>query len=160
MSGRRAGGWCHSVAALRHPIPAPSVRKSRCGGRAFQGLVAGLCCAAVAAGVVQPGLLGHTYVSNSISKLGDASAFEDPAKYAHLFVRCGQTPAARRNAIGACQMPGGDPIANVESDIFQNRGDVDANGFDFQLSWISGAISDLGATYTGVKGLMSAKYEF
>ena len=57
-------------------------------------------------------------------------------------------------------MPGGDPIANVESDIFQNRGDVDANGFDFQLSWISGAISDLGATYTGVKGLMSAKYEF
>ncbi len=79
------------------------------------------------------------YIRDSVSQLGDATVFADPAKYASMFVRCSQAPAERRNAIGACQIPGGDPLAYVTSDIYQNLGDVDTNGVDFQLSWNSGA---------------------
>ena len=100
-----------------------------------------------------------TYISNSISTLGDATVFGDPAKYANLFVRCSQAPADRRNAIGACQIPGGDPIAYVLSDIFQNLGDVDANGFDFQLSWNSGATS-AGRFNASWRGTYINKYIF
>jgi iron complex outermembrane receptor protein len=74
-----------------------------------------------------------------VNQLGDATVFGDPAKYASMFIRCSQAPADRRNAIGACQIPGGDPIAYVTSDIYQNLGDVDTNGVDFQLSWNSGS---------------------
>jgi iron complex outermembrane receptor protein len=100
-----------------------------------------------------------TYISNSISTLGDATVFGDPAKYANLFVRCSQAPADRRNAIGACQIPSGDPIAYVLSDIFSNLGDVDANGVDFQLSWNSGATT-AGRFNATWRGTYINKYRF
>jgi iron complex outermembrane recepter protein len=99
------------------------------------------------------------YIRDSVSTLGDATVFADPAKYANLFVRCSQAPADRRNAIGACQIPGGDPIAYVLSDITQNLGDVDVNGFDFQLSWNSGATS-AGRFTTTWRGTYINKYLF
>lgn len=99
------------------------------------------------------------YIKNSVSTLGDATVFADPAKYASLFVRCSQAPEARRNAIGACQIPGGDPIAYVLSDITQNLGDVDTNGVDIQLSWNSGATAN-GRFNASLRGSYTNKYLF
>lgn len=78
------------------------------------------------------------YIKDSVSTVGDASIFADPTKYANLFVRCSQAPEARRQAIGACQTAGGDPLAYV-IDTFLNLGDVDTNGADIQINWNSGA---------------------
>lgn len=99
------------------------------------------------------------YIKNSVSTLGDASVFADPTKYAGLFVRCSQAPEARRNAIGACQVPGGDPIAYVLSDIYQNLGDTDTNGVDIQVTWNSGATPN-GRFNASLRGSYTNKYLF
>ena len=99
------------------------------------------------------------YIRDSVSTLGDATVFADPTKYANLFVRCSQAPVERRNAIGACQIPGGDPIAYVLSDITQNLGDVDTNGVDFQFNWNSGA-TEYGRFKASWRGSYINKYLF
>lgn len=97
-------------------------------------------------------------IKDSVSTVGDSSIFADPTKYANLFVRCSQAPADRRNAIGACQIPGGDPIAYV-IDTFQNLGDVETSGVDVQANWNSGATAD-GRFSIGVRGSYIMTYRF
>lgn len=98
------------------------------------------------------------HVKDSISTIGDASIFADPAKYASFFVRCSQAPAARAAAIGACQIPGGDPLAYV-LDTNQNLGDVKTEGVDVSLAWQSGATS-LGRFGASINGSYVTKYAF
>lgn len=74
------------------------------------------------------------YVSNSISSLNETAVFGDAAKYADLFVRCSQASAARRDAIGACNIPGGDPLAYIVNTNL-NLGDTKTTGFDLQATW-------------------------
>lgn len=98
------------------------------------------------------------YIENSVSTIGEQSIFADPVKYANLYVRCSQAPAARREAIGACQTPGGDPLAYVIN-TFLNLGDVKTNGVDVQANWNSGAQS-WGKLSVGYFGTYINKYRF
>jgi len=77
-------------------------------------------------------------VDNNISTLGDTTIFGDPTRYASLFVRCSQAPAARVATIGACRVPGGDPLAYVIN-TNQNLGNTKIKGIDIQFNWQSGA---------------------
>jgi iron complex outermembrane recepter protein len=90
------------------------------------------------------------WIKNSISTTGEQSIFGDPNRYASLFVRCSQAPSARRNAIGACQIPGGDPLAYIINTTL-NLGDTRTEGVDIQASWNSGAtpMGRFGATANG-----------
>ena len=90
--------------------------------------------------------------------IGETTIFADPAKYASLYVRCSQADAARRNAIGACQIPGGDPLAYVIN-TFLNLGDVKTRGLDLQLNWNSAA-TEHGQFSIGARGTYVIKYEF
>lgn len=98
------------------------------------------------------------YIKSSISTVGEQSVFADPVKYANLFVRCSQAPAARQQAIGACQIPGGDPLAYI-LDTNQNLGDVETNGVDIQANWNSGATS-VGRFAVSLRGTYVNKYKF
>ncbi|WP_418320920.1 TonB-dependent receptor domain-containing protein [Piscinibacter sakaiensis] len=100
----------------------------------------------------------HYYIKDSISVIGEQSIFADPAKYAALFVRCSQAPAARQTAIGACQIPGGDPLAYVINTNL-NLGDVRTNGIDIQMNW-EGAATPWGKFNASVRGSYVLKYEF
>ena len=97
-------------------------------------------------------------IKSSVSQLGDATIFADPTKYASLYVRCSQAPAARRTAIGACQIPGGDPLAYVIN-TNANLGDVETSGVDLQFNWNSGATAN-GRFTVGVRGSYVTKYRF
>jgi len=97
-------------------------------------------------------------IRDSISTIGDASIFADPAKYASFYIRCSQAPADRRAAIGACQIPGGDPLAYV-LDTNQNLGDVKTEGVDISINWRSAATS-LGRFGASVNGSYVNKYLF
>lgn len=90
------------------------------------------------------------YIKSSVSTIGEQSIFADPVKYANLFVRCSQASPERQLAIGACQTPGGDPLAYVIN-TFLNLGDVKTNGYDISATWNSGAQSwgRLGVAYNG-----------
>ncbi len=98
------------------------------------------------------------YVKNSISTIGEQSVFADPTKYASLFIRCSQAPADRRAAIGACQTPGGDPLAYI-LDTNANLGDVRTQGVDIQANWASGA-TPYGRFTASARGSYVSKYEF
>ena len=98
------------------------------------------------------------YIKNSISTVGEQSVFADPVKYANLYVRCSQAPAARQQSIGACQTPGGDPLAYI-LDTNQNLGDVQTNGVDLQANWNSGATA-MGRFGVSLRGTYVNKYIF
>ncbi len=97
-------------------------------------------------------------ITDSISVIGEQSIFADPAKYANLFVRCSAAPPARQNAIGACQMPGGDPLAYIINTNL-NLGDVETSGIDAQVNW-TGPASEWGRFNLGIRGTYVMKYEF
>jgi iron complex outermembrane receptor protein len=73
-------------------------------------------------------------------------------------VRCSQAPAARQQSIGACQTPGGDPLAYI-LDTNQNLGDVQTNGVDIQANWNSGA-TPMGRFGVSLRGTYVNKYIF
>jgi iron complex outermembrane receptor protein len=98
------------------------------------------------------------HIKDSISTVGDASIFADPTKYAALYVRCSQAPAERRNAIGACQIPGGDPLAYVLN-TNQNLGDVKTEGVDISIAW-RGAATAAGRFGVTLNGSYTTKYAF
>jgi len=98
------------------------------------------------------------HVKDSIGVLGDASIFADPVKYASLYVRCSAAPADRRAAIGACQIPGGDPLAYVLNTT-QNLGDVKTDGFDISVAW-RGTATPLGRFGASVNGSYVKSYAF
>jgi iron complex outermembrane receptor protein len=97
-------------------------------------------------------------VTDSISTLGETTIFGDPADYANLFVRCSAAPADRRASIGACQIPGGDPLAYIVN-TNQNLGDVKTSGIDFGFNW-NGSASEFGRFTFGLTGTYVLEYEF
>ena len=97
-------------------------------------------------------------IKDSISVIGEQSIFADPTKYANLFVRCSQTDAARRAAIGACQIPSGDPLAYIIN-TYLNLGGVETNGIDLQASASSGATS-AGRFTASFRSTYVTKYRF
>jgi iron complex outermembrane recepter protein len=80
------------------------------------------------------------HLKGTVSTLGEQTIFGDFNKYSALYVRCSQAPQARRDAIGACQIAGGDPLAYI-LETNQNLGDIKTNGVDIDLTWSSGATS-------------------
>lgn len=99
------------------------------------------------------------WIKDSISTIGEQSVFADPVKYAGLFVRCSQAPAARQAAIGACQNPGAaDPLAYIV-DTNANLGDVQTSGVDVQVLW-SGVSTSFGRFNGSVRGTYVDKYDF
>jgi len=98
------------------------------------------------------------YVSNSIGSLSETAVFGDAAKYADLFVRCSQAPEARRNAIGACNIPGGDPLAYIINTNL-NLGDTKTTGFDLQLNWAPAA-GPLGSFAFSTRATYINSFEF
>jgi len=100
----------------------------------------------------------YYYIKDSISTLGEQTVFADPTKYASLYVRCSQAPAARQQAIGACQTPGGDPLAYIIN-TFQNLGDVRTSGIDWQFNW-TGAGTDYGRFGAAMRGTYVMSYQF
>jgi iron complex outermembrane receptor protein len=98
------------------------------------------------------------HVKDSISTVGDASIFADPVKYAGFYVRCSAAPADRRAAIGACQIPGGDPLAYV-LDTNQNLGDVKTDGWDVSITW-RGAATPIGRFGASLNGSYVKSYAF
>lgn len=99
------------------------------------------------------------YIESSISVLGEQTIFGDPSKYADLYVRCSQAPAARQFAIGACQNPGGvDPLAYIIN-TNQNLGDVRTTGIDLQFNW-TGDPTSYGRFSAALRGTYVTKYEF
>ena len=98
------------------------------------------------------------HITDSISTIGEQSIFADPTKYANLYVRCSQADPARRQAIGACQIPGGDPLAYVIN-TFLNLGDTKTSGIDLQANW-NGGTTPYGRFSVGVRGTYVMKYEF
>ena len=98
------------------------------------------------------------YVSNSIGSLSETAVFGDSTKYADLFVRCSQASAARRDAIGACNIPGGDPLAYIINTNL-NLGDTKTTGFDLQATWVPMPTS-LGAFFFSTRATYISSFEF
>ncbi len=98
------------------------------------------------------------HLKTQISTIGEQTIFADPVKYANLFVRCSQAPAARQAAIGACQTPGGDPLAYIIN-TFLNLGDTKTTGVDLQINWNSGPTA-YGRFTSSIRGSYVNKYEF
>ena len=98
------------------------------------------------------------HLKTKIETPGEQTVFADPAKYASYFVRCSQASAARRNAIGACQTPGGDPLAYI-LDTFANLGDTKTSGIDLKANWTSGATAN-GRFTASLQGSYVFSYEF
>jgi iron complex outermembrane recepter protein len=100
------------------------------------------------------------HLMDSVSTLGEQTIFGDPVKYANLYVRCSQAPAARRAAIGACQNPvaGRDALAYI-LETNQNLGDTKTEGVDISVNWNSGA-TKFGRFGASLRGSYVRKYEF
>jgi iron complex outermembrane receptor protein len=96
-------------------------------------------------------------IKDSISTIGEQSIFADPTKYANLYVRCSQDPV-RAATIGACNVPGGDPLAYVIN-TFLNLGDVKTRGIDLQADASTGTTS-AGKFKVSYRGTYVTKYEF
>ncbi len=97
------------------------------------------------------------HIEDSINVIGEQTIFADPAKYANLYVRCSQA-GTRAPGIGACQIPGGDPLAYVIN-TFLNLGDTKTSGIDGQFNW-TGAPTEAGRFSLGIRGTYVLKYEF
>ena len=97
-------------------------------------------------------------VTTNISTLGETTIFGNTAKYADLFVRCSQLPAASTATIPGCQIPGGDPLAYIINTAL-NLGDTKTSGIDFQLNWNPSATA-YGRFALNWRGTYVTKYEF
>ena len=97
-------------------------------------------------------------VTNNISTLGENTIFGDPVTYANLYVRCSRAPAALQASIGACRVPGGDPLAFIIN-TNQNLGNTFTRGFDLQANWQSEA-TPYGTFTTSVRSTYVADYQF
>ena len=99
-------------------------------------------------------------LQDSVSTLGEQTIFGDPVKYAGLFVRCSQAPAARQAAIGACRNPvsGRDALAYI-LETNQNLGDTKTEGADITVNWNSGATT-YGRFNASLRSSYVRKYEF
>jgi iron complex outermembrane recepter protein len=97
-------------------------------------------------------------VKNNISTIGENTIFGDPVTYANLFVRCSRAPAALQTAIGACRVPGGDPLAFIIN-TNQNLGETFTRGVDVQVNWASGA-TPYGAFNASLRGTYVTDYQF
>jgi iron complex outermembrane recepter protein len=97
-------------------------------------------------------------IKDSISTIGEQSIFADPTKYAALYVRCSQATAQQQLLIGACQTPGGDPLAYVIN-TFLNLGDVATNGIDLQAT-VTSAPTSVGRFKGTYRGTYVTKYKF
>lgn len=98
------------------------------------------------------------HLKGQVSTVGEQTVFGDAAKYAPLFVRCSQAPAARQQAIGACQTTPGDPLAYI-IDTNANLGDTKTEGADLSVTWASGATSS-GRWGASLRGTYVHKYQF
>ena len=90
--------------------------------------------------------------------IGEQTIFADPVDYANLFVRCSQAPAARTATIGACHIPGGDPLAYIVN-TNQNLGITKTSGFDFQANW-QGSATQYGTFNIGLRSTYVKNYDF
>ncbi len=97
-------------------------------------------------------------VTNNISTLGETTIFADPVLYASLFVRCSAASPALQAAIGACRVPGGDPLAYIIN-TNQNLGDTKTKGVDLQFNWQSGT-TKWGVFSGSVRSTYVTQYEF
>ena len=97
-------------------------------------------------------------ITDSISTIGEQTIFAAPSTYADLFVRCSQAPADRIATIGACRIPGGDPLAYV-IDTFQNLGNTETSGLDFQANW-QGPATKYGRFNIGIRSTYVMSYDF
>ncbi len=97
-------------------------------------------------------------VTQSIGVLADTAVFGDPVKYADKIVRCSQVTAAQRAVVPACNIPGGDPIAYIDSRT-QNLGDTRTSGFDITAQW-STRDTRFGTFGLNYRGTYVEKYEF
>ncbi len=98
------------------------------------------------------------HLKTQISTIGEQTIFADPTKYAALFVRCSQASPARQLAIGACQTPGGDPLAYIIN-TFLNLGDTKITGVDWQANFNSGSTPS-GRFTASVRGSYFKTYRF
>ena len=103
-------------------------------------------------------IFGRTDIYQSISVIGEQTIFADPVGYANLFVRCSQAPAARTATIGACRIPGGDPLAYIIN-TNQNLGITKTNGLDFQANW-QGSATQYGTFNIGLRSTYVKNYDF
>ena len=97
-------------------------------------------------------------VKNNISVLGETTIFADPTTYASLYVRCSAAPAALQQSIGACRVPGGDPLAYIIN-TNQNLGDTQTKGIDLQANWQSGTTQH-GTFSASVRSTYVTDYKF
>ena len=97
-------------------------------------------------------------VKNNISVLGETTIFADPVTYASLYVRCSAAPAALQQSIGACRVPGGDPLAFIIN-TNQNLGDTQTKGIDLQANWQSGTTQH-GTFAASVRSTYVTDYKF
>ena len=101
----------------------------------------------------------HYKLRETIGTIGEQTIFGAPAQYANLFVRCSQASAAQQLAIGACQNPGAvDPLAFIIN-TFQNLGETETDGFDFQANW-QGDATRYGRFSVGLRGTYVRSYDF
>ena len=73
-------------------------------------------------------------VSTNIGLIGDTTIFNDPTKYANCLSVVSRRTRREQRAIGACSIPGGNPLAYVINTNL-NLGDTQTNGFDFSFNW-------------------------
>lgn len=99
-------------------------------------------------------------ITDSIGSLTETAIFGDPAKYANLFARCSDPtiPAARKNTIPGCNIPGGDPLAYIKN-TYLNLGDIKTSGLDGAFTWNGGA-TEWGSFSFTLRGTYVTKYEF
>lgn len=97
-------------------------------------------------------------VTDQISVLGESTIFGDTAKYSNLFVRCSQATAAERDLIGACAIPGGDPLAYIINTQL-NLGDLKTSGIDASMQW-NGTPGAYGRFSAGIRATYLTKYEY
>jgi iron complex outermembrane recepter protein len=97
-------------------------------------------------------------VKNNIGTIGENTIFGDPVTYANLFTRCSRAPAALQAAIGACRVPGGDPLAFIIN-TNQNLGETFTRGVDLQANWQSGA-TQYGSFNASLRGTYITDYQF
>jgi iron complex outermembrane receptor protein len=97
-------------------------------------------------------------VTDNLGVIGETTIFGDYSKYSSLFVRCSAAPPSRTATIGACQIPGGDPLAYIVN-TQQNLGETKTQGIDGQFNW-KGRPGPYGTFSFELRGTYVLKYEF
>ncbi len=98
-------------------------------------------------------------IEGSITQLGEAAIFGDPAKYAGRFVRCNQVdPTIAATLRGCTQRVGSAAIAYIDQPT-ENVGELRTRGVDLSLSYRTGA-TPYGAFALGFDGTYVDQYEY